>query len=91
MSFQPTFCERGRQQDVLSLPALGVQGIEYHRDILLKTQIQDSVVSREGVLLRMQREGCNETAETALCPTAMLLDEAHLSASSKISHRIRLK
>lgn len=67
VSFQLTFCECGRQQDILSLLALGIYGVEYHRDILFKTQIQDSVVSREGILLHVQSKGCNETAETALC------------------------
>lgn len=47
VSFQLTFRERRRQQDVLSFLALGIHSVEDHREVLFKTQIQDSVVSRK--------------------------------------------
>ena len=45
--FHLTFRERRRQQDVLSFLALGIHSVEDHREVLFKTQIQDSVVSRK--------------------------------------------
>lgn len=47
VSFHLTFRERRRQQDVLSFLALGIHSVEDHREVLFKTQIQDSVVSRK--------------------------------------------
>lgn len=95
---QLTFRECRRQQDVLSLLALGIDRIEYHCDILLKTQIQDPAVSREGISIDVKHErdikgppSWAKTVKQPPLPPFVLLDEAHLSASSKISHCIRLK
>lgn len=53
---QPTVRERCRQQDVLPLRALGVDRIENRCDVLLKAQVQEPAVRREGVPSDTEKE-----------------------------------
>lgn len=63
--FLLTFGERRRQQDVLPLLALGINCIEYHCDVFLKAQVQDSVVSREEISIYMKTEGSTQGLQTS--------------------------